>query len=525
MKKALTTVLCTALVMSSLAGCGNKSGASTASSSDNTSAASEGSVGNNGSGNDSGEITNIIWQYPSTGNLGSGFQEVEDALNKMMEKDIGVHVTLEPVGLMDAQNQASLMVSAGEQLDISLTAFNSVGPLVESGLIYSLDDLIEKYGQDLKEQTGASLEGCKYNSEIYGVPPAYINSNTYGYAVRKDLLDKYGITVEKNKKYTLDDLEKIFETVKAGEGDTFYCTIPWNTTPDPLNNSYMEYDKVSGSLATGVLMLNQGFENLTLKNLFETEEYANYVNKMYDWAKKGYVSPDAAVTTEVPNSLLASGNYLGMFYWWEPDETSDLDSIIGYDMTILPMVDRYVANNGGSNIMWNIPTTSANPEKAMQALNYIYQNKEAAWLLQFGLEGKTYEVVDKTDDGVQIKYLSEDTSTLPYYQTYGVYGNRLEWPVVYPAPANKYKILKELDDSTPKERYSPALGYSFNQTSVSTELAAVTTVIDQYTPSFNSGALDPSKSLPEFIEALKAAGIDKIIQENQKQLDEWATIQ
>lgn len=34
--------------------------------------------------------------------------------------------------------------------------------------------------------------------------------------------------------------------------------------------------------------------------------------------------------------------------------------------------------------------------------------------------------------------------------------------------------------------------------------------------------LDPSKALPEFIEALKVAGIDAIIEENQRQLDEWA---
>lgn len=31
-----------------------------------------------------------------------------------MEKDIGVHVTFEPVNLMDAQNDAILKVSAGE---------------------------------------------------------------------------------------------------------------------------------------------------------------------------------------------------------------------------------------------------------------------------------------------------------------------------------------------------------------------------------------------------------------------------
>jgi putative aldouronate transport system substrate-binding protein len=60
------------------------------------------------------EITEIIWQYPSPGDSGPGFQEMEDALNAMMERDIGVHVRFEPVGLMESQQKAALMVSSGE---------------------------------------------------------------------------------------------------------------------------------------------------------------------------------------------------------------------------------------------------------------------------------------------------------------------------------------------------------------------------------------------------------------------------
>ena len=65
------------------------------------------------------------------------------------------------------------------------------------------------------------------------------------------------------------------------------------------------------------------------------------------------------------------------------------------------------------------------------------------------------------------------------------------------------------------------MGYSFVEESVSTEMAAVNTVIEQYTPSLNCGALDPEKALPEFLDALEAAGMDKILEEQQKQFDAW----
>ena len=468
------------------------------------------------------EIAEIIWQYPSPGDLGPGFQEMEDALNVMMERDIGVHVTFEPVGLMESQQKAALAVSSGEQLDIILTAFTAVGPVVESGLIMPLDDLVNQYGQDLRAHCGVLLDKCSYGGKLYGIPTADVSGQGYGYMVRDAMLEKYGVTVDETKMYALADVEALFEKVKAGEGPNFYCTIPWNTEPAPLNNSYIEYDKVMGSFSGGVLMLNRSFTDLTITNLFETEEYKNYTRMMYRWAQKGYISPDAAVTSEFPDTMMKSGNYLGEMYWHNQKNVNAAISGLGMQVSCMKLVDSYVVNEGGHAIMWNVTSSSAHPAKAVQALNYIYQHKEAAWLIQFGFEGKSYETVEDGPDGRVIKYLSEDTSTLPYHNPYGIWGDRLEWPAVYPSPANMNRLLKERDAAIPKSRYSPALGYSFVQEAVATEIAAVNTVIAQYTPGFNSGALNPDTALPEFISALKAAGIGRIIAENQRQIDAWA---
>ena len=468
---------------------------------------------------ESKEIVEIIWQYPSPGDLGVGFQEMEDALNVMMERDIGVHVRFEPVGLIESQQKAALMVSSGEQLDISLTFLGTLGPSVENGMILPLDDLIEQYGPDIKAQCGEQFGAYSYKGSIYGVPPPGAIGNAYGYIARKDILEKYGISVDENKKYTLADVEAVFEKVKAGEGPNFYCTIPWNTEPAPLNNSYIEYD---GSLACGVLMLNRSFTDLTITNLFETEEYKNYAQMMYRWAQKGYISPDAAVTSEFSDTLMKSGNYLGEFYWHNPKNTYEISASLGMSMSSMKLLDGYALNTSNAGVSWNIPVTSINPAKAVQALNYILQYKKAAWLIQYGLEGKSYEIVEETPDGAVIKYLADDPSTLPYFNPYGLWGNLLEQPAVYPTPANINKLRKEFDDAIPKSRYSPVIGYSFVQESVATEIAAVNTVIAQYTPGFNSGSLNPDTALSEFIAALKAAGIDKIIAENQRQLNEWA---
>ena len=97
-----------------------------------------------------GEITEIVWQWPSLGSTGSGFQAVEDALNAMTEPDIGVHITLEPVTFSELANETVLTVSSGEQLDLCLSVGTGVGNLVSSGLIEPLDDYIDNEGKDIK---------------------------------------------------------------------------------------------------------------------------------------------------------------------------------------------------------------------------------------------------------------------------------------------------------------------------------------------------------------------------------------
>ena len=61
----------------------------------------------------------------------------------------------------------------------------------------------------------------------------------------------------------------------------------------------------------------------------------------------------------------------------------------------------------------------------------------------------------------------------------------------------------------------------FDNSNVATQVAAVANVDAKYAKGLQGGALDPEEYLPQFIEELKAAGIDDIIAEKQKQFDAW----
>lgn len=527
-KKVLAAFLISTLTLMLVAGCGGNSGSdgkdSTNSQGMVTDASGETDVSDSGRQESDGEITEIIWQYPTTIDTnGEGFHAMEDRLNEMMERDIGVHVTFEPVGLSDAQNSAALMISAGEQLDVMLSAFTSIGNVVDKGLILPLDELLEEHGRDILSKS-YTKEMCGYDGQTYGITTGDIIGNSYGYMMKKQYWDKYGFEgkfgYSDDKVFTMEEIEQMFAIVKEGEGENFYCTIPSNTSQEP-SRSYIPYDKPSGAISGGVLMLNRDFSDTTVYDMFETPEFKEYCEMMYDWAQKGYISPDAAVVSESEDIIYVQDNYLGKFHWHMSDDMNEYESIAGEELISLKTVPFYMSYDGGSVIQWSIPITSANPEKAVEAVNYIYKNNEAAWLIMFGMEGEEYEITGKDGEQLQIKYLADDATSLPYYMPYGIWGDRLAWPILEPSDITLNAKKRALMEECPDSRKSPIFGYSFKSEPVLTEIAAVDTVISQYMPSLNSGALDPSKALPEFIDALKAAGMDKIIEEQQRQIDAW----
>ena len=68
---------------------------------------------------------------------------------------------------------------------------------------------------------------------------------------------------------------------------------------------------------------------------------------------------------------------------------------------------------------------------------------------------------------------------------------------------------------------SQAIGFIFDSSSVKSEIAALDSVLAEYRLGLENGELDPEEYLPKFIQALREAGIEKVIAEKQRQLDSW----
>ena len=67
---------------------------------------------------------------------------------------------------------------------------------------------------------------------------------------------------------------------------------------------------------------------------------------------------------------------------------------------------------------------------------------------------------------------------------------------------------------------SPLYAFAFETTGVKAELAAISEVLNGYSL-LGTGDMDVAAALPELRAALQEAGIDKVIQEAQKQVDAY----
>ena len=185
------------------------------------------------------------------------------------------------------------------------------------------------------------------------------------------------------------------------------------------------------------------------------------------------------------------------------------------DLVSVPIAEPLAKTSSVANVMWSIPVNSKNPEKAMQFLNLLYSDPEVVNMLDWGIEGTHYV---KVSDHV-IDYPSGKTAANVGYSGFGwMWGDQFLSYVLSTDDPNIWDEMKKFNDGAVK---SKAMGFIFDASSVTTEIAAVTNVYEQYRMSLETGTTDPATELPKFIAALKDAGIDKIIAEKQKQLDAW----
>lgn len=457
------------------------------------------------------EPDEIIMALPiiGAGNT-NDLQMIEDAVNEISIAEANVKVKIEAITFSSYDQQMTLMLSGNEPLDLMVIALKPISTYANRQQIISLNDLLDEYGQGIKEQLGEYINSTKISGQIYALPTIRDFCRGGGFNVRDDLVEKYNIDLSAIK--TLEDMTPVLKAVKEGEGEDFYPLII-STSGTVFLDTYVQVDQLGDS--NGVL-IKRGTVNTDVVMEEETQEYKDTLALLHEWYEAGYIQKDIATTQESYGSLLKAG--IGFTYLTncKPGIEQIAKRNTGYDMTTVQILEYSAATDNVANICWAVAQNTEKPEAAVKFLNLMYTNAELETILTWGIEG-THYVINDEGFATYPEGVTSDTSGWTL-NTSWLMGNQFLTPHWEGEPADLWDRQKAANDSATK---SLALGFTFDNEDVKAEVAAIESVRSEYQGILENGVADPDELLPEYIQKLKDAGIEKVIAEKQAQLDEW----
>lgn len=420
---------------------------------------------------------------------------VEREVNNYLTKKINATIDIRFVDYADFTKVMNNKTDEGENFDLVFTSSwaNDYYPNAKEGDFLNLNNLIKEYGKDVykaldkKFWEGAAIDGC-----IYAIPNQKEISSMPMWVFSKEYVEKYNIPYKDIK--TLEDLEPWLKLIKENEEGVI---------PFYVDDSYsvpMFWDQLAPALG-----INLESNNFQVVNIFKTEEMINNLKTMRRYKELGYTN------TKIGNA----GDFSTKRFVTKADGQPYAEKIwsikSGGEVVATPILESYITNGSVNGSMIAISKNSKNPEKAMEFLNLLNTDKYLRNLINYGIEGVHYEKISNN----KIRLLEESKNYMVDYYTLG---NLFITYVLEDEPENKWDEFKEVNN---KSNVSQALGFKFDPSKVSIELKDVNTVLEEFTRSLYTGLVDTDEYVSKLINKLESAGIDKVKEELERQLNDW----
>ncbi|NLF20632.1 MAG: extracellular solute-binding protein [Clostridiaceae bacterium] len=309
------------------------------------------------------------------------------------------NVSLESVIAQSSSDESQafqLMLSSGKLADIvGYVSMSELEQLGYDGGLLPLNDLIKEYAPDLQAMLDADpafkRTATAADGNIYFIPRNFENRFAEFYWIRQDWLDKLNLQVPTTVEELHDVLLAFREQDPNGNGEKdevpFFDRAGSKQQDEILNlwDSSLEFYPREGKM--------------TYEPLGENFKYG--MEQAIKWYEEGIIDQEYFTRGAKGRDTLMSANQGGFTHDWSSasNYNNSLQAEIpGLNMTaIAPPADQNgvvkerSTNNPG--VGWGIASTAENPETIMKFFNFFF-TEEGAELMNWGLEGETFEEVD-----------------------------------------------------------------------------------------------------------------------------------
>lgn len=433
---------------------------------------------------------------------------VFEEVSKYTLKKINASVEMRIIEWENYDEELESIIASGENFDLCFTAaYCNYVQNVARGAFVELDPLIEKYGQGVAKLINpVFFKGSRIKGKLYALPANKEIAHQSALIFNKKYVDKYSFDLSKINK--LGDLDPYLKTIKEKEPDI----IPY-AIESKYNNSFsLPFDRIIEGVPGALYYDNRtGYK---IVNELDTPEYKEYFNILHSWHKEGYILKESYSYVRL-DEYLQNGNWFASAISYTPNSDDIFSYSSGYEIEVVPLNSPVTENRDCRGSMLAISSSSKNPDRAMMFLELLNTDKYLYNLVTFGIEEKHYFKIDentiKTPEGI-------NEFTASYQLAPFTTGNIMLCYILSPCPQTMYEDYQNFNNSA---SCSPLLGFDFDPTNVKNEISALLSVSDEFEGPLKTGAIDSDIYLPKAIEKYKSAGLDKLIEEEQKQLNQW----
>lgn len=435
---------------------------------------------------------------------------IEAELNRITREKIGAEIELVPLLSLtsnnpDARRQAELNLLEREGTSFDLLT-DDLPDYAKKAI--PLDELLDAYGQGIIATVGAErLDDYRVDGVLYTLPSVSDYVASQGISMRKDILEKYNIDVSQVQ--SAADLWPIFETVQQNEPELGVVCGYYT------QNAVLSFE-MNAELIRGTVFSLSDTEAGTLVCYYATDAFRELAELTRAWYEAGFLYFGMSLQNIEASSLVRAGELFSYISAYKPGIEQEVSSNCGMEMVTVPLMEPVVSNYSSSLRHLGISQSCTNPGKAMQFLNLLYCDNETVNLLSYGLEGIHYVLHEDGTIGYPEGRDAQDigfTNSMPW-----LLPNQM---ISYVWEDYDVDLWEQLDAYNRSASISPLVGFSFDDASVAAENAALMAIREQYFYGLASGRLDPDVYLPQMLEEMEAAGLERVLAEAQRQYDEW----
>lgn len=432
--------------------------------------------------------------------LGNGmpdnYETWKAKVDEYLKEKIGVTLNIDVLSWGAYGDRRNAIINGGEYFDIIFTDGGSYPADIQKGVLLDIKPLLDTVPQ-LKAIIPEDMwRAITVDGKIYAVPTMKDSALAHYFVFDPVVMEELGIDV--SNVHTFEDLDPIFRKMKeSGIESPFLMN---------KGGAYHMLDVYDGA-GLGVPVVGVRYDDAERKvvSVFETEEIMNNLKQLHIWYKDGIINQDAFTLNETPSELpfyIAQG-WPGAWNYTKKNEAGE-----EYKVTGLTQLFKGPIFSAGSVMgsMNGIYAGAKNPEKVLQFIELVNTDTKLRDMICYGEEGVNFEY----KDGLVEKSLENAWPWARYTQ--GNHG------ILTPDTGDP-KFAENIATVNATATATVLLGFTVDLSNIENELTLVKSVYGDYSSEVLTGVRDPEEVVPEMVNAMKAVGLDKIIEEFQKQVD------